>query len=188
LESTEDLRQRFERSINPLTLYDVETRVGPNRVLESLDGLKPVRTVARLGLLGDDLGRLFDNWTGRSRAFEFKRECIAAEAGAVPPPGKETSLQLARLWAAEEVGRLREARHSDEAAHVAAKHQLVTPVSGAVVLETQAQYQRAGLQPAAPESVPSVPEPSSVWLIGIGFLVLSARFLVRRRRHGTRQL
>jgi hypothetical protein len=182
LESTEDLRQRFERSINPPVLYDIETRVGPNRVLESLDGLKPVRTVARLGLLGDDLGRLFDTWTGRSRAFEFKRECIAAEPGAAPPPGKETSLQLARLWAAEEVGRLCEARHPDEAAQVATKHQLVTPVSGAVVLETQAQYQRAGLQPVAPESVPSVPEPSGVLLLGIGLLLLAGRVRGRRLR------
>ena len=83
-------------------------------------------------------------------------------------------MHLARLWAAEEVSRLCDARHSTDAMQLAARYQLVTPVSGAVVLETQAQYQRAGLQPAPPETVPMVPEPSPVGLLILGLALVAA--------------
>ncbi len=172
MESLDGLRQRFERSANPPLLFDVETQVGPDRILEKLDGLKPVRALLRLGDLGDDLGRLFATWDGHSHSLELNRESVPAEPSAAPPAGKETSLHLARLWAVGEVARLCEARLVSQATQLAAQHQLVTPVSGAVVLETQAQYQRAGLQPVPPESVPSVPEPSAGALMGLGLLLL----------------
>jgi hypothetical protein len=181
MDSVETLRQRFERSGNPPLLFDVEAQTGPNRIADALDGFKTVRSVARLGEVGEDLGRLFGTWTGRTPTFEFQRERLAAEASATTPPGKETSLHLARLWAAGEVARLREARHTDEAMALAASHQLVTPVSGAVVLETQAQYERAGLQPASPASVPVVPEPSASALLLLGLLLLLAPRLLARR-------
>lgn len=86
-------------------------------------------------------------------------------------------MHLARLWAAEEVGRLAEARRFEDATRLAARYQLVTPFSGAVVLETQVQYTQAGLQPVPPESVPAVPEPSStaLWLVGFVFVVTVLR-------------
>jgi glycine/D-amino acid oxidase-like deaminating enzyme len=58
----------------------------------------------------------------------------------------------------------------EDAMKAAANYQLVTPVSGAVVLETQAQYAQAGLQPVSADSVPVIPEPSGglLFLIGIG--------------------
>jgi hypothetical protein len=180
-ESVEDLRQRFERSLNAPLLVDVETQIGPNRVLEGLDGLNAVHPLPRLGDLGDDLSRLFATWTGRAPRFELIRESVPAAPSAVNPPGKEASLHLARLWAAAEAKRLLDARQNDAAIKLAARHQLVTPVSGAVVLETQAQYQRAGLQPATPESVPIIPEPSAAWLLALGLLFLTLRLVIRAR-------
>ncbi len=180
-ESLEDLRQRFERSARPPLLFDVETSIGPNRILEKLDGLKAVQSVPRLGDLGDDLGRLFGAWNGSSRWFELRRQRALAEPPTANPAGKEASLHLARLWAAEEVARLCAARHVQEAAELAARHQLVTPVSGAVVLETQAQYDRAGLQPAAAQSVPAVPEPSMAALLLLSVvLLLGARWSAKK--------
>lgn len=175
LSSPEPLRQRFERSHNPPLLIDVATTLGPDPVADTLDGLKSVHSLLRLGDLSDDLGRLFRSWNGRAKTLEFNRQRVESSEG--NPPGTETSMHLARLWAAEEVARLCAAHHPAEAAQLAARYQLVTPVSGAVVLETQAQFQRAGLQPAAPESVPSVPEPSA-GLLGLLALALLA---LRRR-------
>ena len=68
-------------------------------------------------------------------------------------------------------------------AQKAAQHQLVTPYSGAVVLETQAQYDRAGLKPVDGSTTPQIPtsgapEPSRMLLLMIGILSLMGR---RRR-------
>jgi hypothetical protein len=57
----------------------------------------------------------------------------------------------------------------------------VTPVSGAVVLETKAQYAEAGLAPtdgSEGPNVPTVPEPGTWALI----LSLALALLIARRR------
>jgi hypothetical protein len=57
---------------------------------------------------------------------------------------------------------------------------MVTPFSGAVVLETQQQYDDHGLTPAdgdATPHIPSVPEPSSSLLV-----MLAAAALLKRKR------
>jgi hypothetical protein len=177
LEPGEGLRQIFERSPNPPLLLELQTQPGPNRVLEKLDGLTSVRSILRLGEPGDDLSRLFKQWSSPAGALELVRERAAPAAANLPPPGTETSMHLARLWAAEEVSRLCAARHFADATQLAVRYQIVTPISGAVVLETQAQYQRAGLEPVSPESVPTVPEPSAglLLLLGLAFLILFKR-------------
>ena len=42
---------------------------------------------------------------------------------------------------------------------LASRYRLVTPVSGAVVLETQQQYDESRLTPVSSATVPTVPEP-----------------------------
>jgi len=58
---------------------------------------------------------------------------------------------------------------------------LVTPVSGAVVLENQQQYEAAGLQPVGSMTVPSIPEPGTMALIALGLAMLGFHW---RRRAG----
>jgi len=85
------------------------------------------------------------------------------------------------LWAIEEVRRLRAERKVEDAIRLAARYQLVTPVSGAVVLENAQQYRQTGLQPVDAETVPAIPEPATTVLFGLGALAL---WLWRRRRQG----
>jgi hypothetical protein len=171
-----DLRQRFERHANPPALIEIQAFAGPNRVAEELDGVRSVRSVMRLGSLKSDLERLFHSWDGKSTEWRLAREQVAADAAGATE-GQECSLHLARLWAAGEVARLTRARKVDDAMKAAANYQLVTPVSGAVVLENQAQYAQAGLAPVSADSVPVIPEPSASLLVLIGLAVMGLKKL-----------
>jgi hypothetical protein len=55
---------------------------------------------------------------------------------------------------------------------LASQYQLVTPVSGAVVLETKQQYDEARLTPVSQATVPTVPEPHEWALILIACAAL----------------
>jgi hypothetical protein len=93
---------------------------------------------------------------------------------------KEASKHVARLWAFDEVLRLIAQRQTEAAVRLAALYQLVTPVSGAVVLETQQQFQQAGLKPVDAQAVPTVPEPGPMLLLA---LAAGVAFAVRKRRN-----
>ena len=69
---------------------------------------------------------------------------------------------------------------TEEAVLLAARYQLVTPVSGAVVLETREQYEEAGLRPVEPGSVPTIPEPEIVLLLLVAGALLTFAFFRHR--------
>jgi hypothetical protein len=100
-------------------------------------------------------------------------ETVEAERG---------SDHLARLWAKGEIDRLIRVPPTNRtmALELATRYQLVTPVSGAVVLETQQQYDAAGLQPVPEGTVPTIPEPEewALMLVALGVLIYAYR-----RRH-----
>ncbi|MGE3309218.1 MAG: VIT domain-containing protein [Limisphaerales bacterium] len=178
LRPVETLRQRFERQRGGrgARLWDLSVRPGPNRVLEKLDGLEAVGTVPRLGSVGSDLTRWMAVLEGRETRWELAREWIEGDPEGIPPSaGLQASSHVTRLWALGEVKRLGRGGAAARAAQLAARHQLVTPYSGAVVLETQEQYERSGLQPVDPATVPVVPEPGAVWILAAGLVVLLAR-------------
>ncbi len=84
------------------------------------------------------------------------------------------------MWALSQVDLLRQGSSDDvaSATTLATRYQLVTPVSGAVVLETALEYDAAGLEPVDAASVPTVPEPE-VWAL---MLVAAAMLLWMARR------
>ena len=189
LRPVDELRQRWERRPEGPALYSLQTEVGPDRVSEKLDGVPAVVPVERAGDLRADLSRLFERLAGRNTQLRFVR--AGAGSGAARASGgreaKETSAHLARLWANDEVARLladRTKNRTDEAIKLAAHYQLVTPVSGAVVLETKEQYQQAGLQPVEPGSVPTIPEPEMVLLVFVAAALVTLAFFRRQQAGG----
>jgi hypothetical protein len=178
LQSAEALRQRYERRPEGPRLLEFQTQTGPNRILEQLDGLVAVESLPRTADSGGDLRSLFRSWAGQGRRWEWVRQRVSDAAG-VPSGAKEASLHLARLWAKNEIGRLAASRKTEAAVDLAGRYQLVTPISGAVVLETAQQYRESGLEPVPASSVPSIPEPSTGILLALGAGVL---LFVRRRR------
>lgn len=174
------LRQRLERDRRSTALVALPASSGPNVVARELGGERGFEEAVRTGSLGSDLARVL-----RERLSESTR-CVVARAREVPeerPPAGETvtSREIARLWARDEVERLVAQRRYDEATELAATYQIVTVASGAVVLENEAQYAEAGLEPVDPTTVPSVPEPELVVLVllALGALAWTAW---RRRR------
>jgi hypothetical protein len=107
----------------------------------------------------------------RVRTFERRRDRL--------PDVAVASDQLARLWAAD-VARQQLAKDPAGAARLAARYRLVTAGAGAVVLESQAQYAAAGLEPGAllgrepagPIGSAPVPEWSTWFLFATGLAVL----------------
>lgn len=177
LAPAEPLLQTWQRQGTQTPLYELQTAPGPDRVMEQLDGVAAVQSWPRLGSLETDLQRLFTGWRNGQR-LTLRRELVPTEAAARADGAVEGSLHLARLWASDQVRKLAAERKPNEAGQQAARYQLVTPVSGAVVLENQQQFDAAGLQPVDPQSVPSIPEPSAAAVLLLGGAML---WLARRR-------
>jgi hypothetical protein len=138
--------------------------------------LNAVENVLRLGSLRSDFDQLLARWTGKIPSFNLVRESVAASAETThgTPVGKH----LERLWARDEALHLAARRQRDAAVKLAAESQLVTPLTGAVVLETKEQYDRHNLKPADPTTVPSIPEPQTWLLVGVGIFA----FVLRRSK------
>ncbi len=178
LSAADGLVQALTRRSGEPRLFSVQTAPGPNRILKQLDGMPGVHFVVRRGSVGEDLRELFQHWSPEGAALRLELEHVQ-DPPKTEPGVREVSLHLARLWAAAEVRLLHATRQTEAAVHLAAAYQIVTPVSGAVVLETQEQYDQHGLQPADPATVPAIPEPRAVALL---VFVAAAWLMVGMRR------
>lgn len=160
LMTSEALRQRWERRPGGPIVHELIIGGGANAVAAGLDGLSRITQVPRTGTIEEDLRMLLDRFSGRRPAVGLRRERGTG-------PGERTSTHLARLWALDEINRLLASGKPEErskALELSIRHRLVTPVSGAVVLETAQQYKSAGLDvPDAKKgpAVPVIPEPET---------------------------
>jgi hypothetical protein len=110
----------------------------------------------------------------------------------VPPLGATTlpgSPHIARLayagWITEETKTGDTGSVTEDDMSKAIKLRLVTPVTGAVVLENSEQYKEHGLDPTAErDNIPTIPEPEETALALIVCLIL---FVLYRRRALTRR-
>ncbi len=175
---SEALLQALERGSVLPVIHAVEAMPGPNRLALAIYQSGALRRGPTAGAAGEGFkefltalreGRDEPGWTWRRSA-----------AGEIPE-GKKVWDHLARLWA---IGASEDPRMMvPEAARpgLAARYQLVTAVSGAVVLETMEQFASHGLTPvdadAAPH-LPGVPEPST----GILLMLSATAALLRRKR------
>lgn len=183
LTPVDELRQRWDPPYGP-KLYSVPTTDGIDEIEKRLDGIDEVQPIARSQLLQNDLENLFAQLTGRVKTLELVR---SSKKLAQQPQGVETSDHLARLWARDEVVRILAARDeslTDEATALAVHYQLVTPVTGAVVLETAEQYRASGLQPVDAGTVPTIPEPEMVALLIVAGAFLIWLMYMKHRKQG----
>jgi len=165
-------------------LYSVQVSPGQNELKRALARYPEIRPVAVTGDLSTTLDRLFSTWSGKRSGYRFERTHETVAPPASKPLAREAGSHVARLWAYDSVRDLASAidRSGDAAAAaLGIRYQLVTAVTGAVVLEAASQYDEAGLQPADAANVPTVPEPEVMGLLFIVVLVLG--YFARRTRH-----
>lgn len=180
LKPVDELRRGWERRAGVAPLVMVATANVPNRIAEELDGVAEVSTRLRRGDLQADIEGAFQELSGNQKPLRLTRERVSAKDFTLRADDVETSAHLARLWAKDAVeGLLQTAgddaareKATDEATALAVRYQLVTPVTGAVVLETKEQYEQAGLRPVAAGTVPTIPEPETVLLMIVVALFL----------------
>jgi len=183
LEPVELLVQRYERRPEGPRLHDFEVFPGPNRIIEKLDRVTSLQSTVRRGNVKDDLKRVFSGWRGGTRKIAATRSRIDRGNDRTMEGWKKTSDHLARLWAHDRIAALRLSKNQkdvEEAVRLAAIHKLVTPLTGAVVLETRQDYERAGLTPPEAHKVPTIPEPET-WILIIVSLAGLAWIFGRRR-------
>ncbi len=185
LASTQSLIQMWTRRAGSPAVYSLQTKLGRDAIERKLGELNVVETVPRFGGLGEDLRHHLSGISRQKRSFEFVR--IAESANDFKPltNAKETSAHLVRLWAKDEVERRLAGKSPEDekaALDLAVKYQLVTSVSGAVVLETQAQYDQFGLRPVDANTVPTIPEPEEYLLFGVVLSLIIWLFWQFRRQ------
>jgi hypothetical protein len=175
----EGTRSLLEQGLDRLTrlpkisLYSVQP--GPNKLLNDAKWVLVSRTISRLGSVEEDLGSFFESlYSTRSRPV-FQR--TAENSGLLSVTGSQ---HIARLWARDRVRSLFENNDENNAISLAANYQLVTAVSGAVVLENQEQYEENELTPVDKNTVPTIPEPHQ-WILAL-FVVIFILWFLRQNK------
>jgi hypothetical protein len=189
LGSTDALRQRIAWRPNGPAIHYLPVEPGPNRIAEAFNPADPVTRIPATGSPTESLAAFADSLRQPTLTWTFASLPSAdPDAAATGNPAVHTSDHLVRLWKYQDLlNRLRRqspdtAKLSDEAV----AYMLVTPVSGAVVLETQAQYAEAGLDDIDAALAPGhvIPEPQSLLLLLLGAAAITH---MRSRRQTTQR-
>lgn len=165
---SERLLQMLERGGNRPAFYALPVVDGANRLFESL-GRSGLMTPAPTNA---------DNAAGLSAWIDLLHKGEetfswqwSRRADATGLTGNKVSDQLARYWAMEQVAQTKDNK-------LAVHYQIVSYVSGAVVLETMEQYKRHGLTPVDATTTPeikNIPETSTALMLLFGSLIACLR-------------
>lgn len=181
LSSDAALRQRLERSPKHPQLFAMQTAAGPNRILEQWDA-GAIQSLPRWNSLENDLADWCRQLGAKTGPWRFQRRAVSLDAIPDLDEVPEVTDHVRRLYVADQIESLASTGDRKKAVQMAGQHQLVTSVSGAVVLETKEQFDRAGLSPVDPAEVPVIPEPASWLLLCLGLCLGMFRCFRPRRR------
>jgi len=170
--SSATLTQLLERGERLPQLIRYQTDPGRAYTVQAAPLFERARMITRSADMPADLRAILAGMSGPSWRTDYRR---------VPAVGAPASAHLVRLWAARELsddgGATGDARKT--AILLAHRLNLITPVSGAVVLETDKDYRDNDLPVPTAGDVPTIPEPE-VWALLI-ILAGCTLWMLRRR-------
>jgi len=189
LGTTDELRQRMERRRDGPVVHTYAAIGGENRLLAGLADLPSFRAVPRYLPGNADLRSFVAELVGARERIVAARTRLPNTRPSAAGDGVETSDHLLRLWAADRIdallhpaaGRPPGLAERKQAVALAAQYQLVTAVSGAVVLDSQAATDAVAGSDPAQTSVPTVPEPETWALLALIAVLLLVAARARRR-------
>jgi len=160
----EELQQLMERGTVRPVIDECALVAGPNRLVEALYRNGCLHRIADPSGGEENLGRFLAKLRepGKEPGWQWRRSATADGLS-----GKKVWAHLARVWAIETAEDTTASTSDETRSSLAARYQLVTPLSGAVVLETRQQYADHGLVPGDPSAspqIPNIPEPSTMLL------------------------
>ncbi len=179
LQSPELISQYLRRRKGEIELVDVPLEQGPNRVLDRLSMRKDFMIYTQPSFLSKKSNTVVTSRRGGFWSRTFTKENSQDKQ----KEGVKTSPHMARIYAFQRVKKMwREGgqKNREDAIQIARNYNLVTPVTGAVVLESEEQYEEADLEHSDLAKVPSVPEPE-LWMLLIA--VAGSLFLLMLYRH-----
>ncbi|MBC7998253.1 MAG: hypothetical protein IAF58_09935 [Leptolyngbya sp.] len=145
--------------VHNVSLYDMQIVPGLNTIppalkLEDVSNLITSRIINHESTVGD-LKKLVSGWEKGVRSLAVVRT-VSAQLPDLPIVADKTvSAQMTALWARQEVSKLMESGHEPQAIKLASTYHLVSPVTGAVVLENAAASKYVDLRPGTFNDAPS---------------------------------
>ncbi|MBZ0189712.1 MAG: hypothetical protein K8F91_25930, partial [Candidatus Obscuribacterales bacterium] len=145
--------------VHGVRLYDLQIVSGPNSILHALEmkdvsNLIALKSVQHQSISGD-LQALLSGWEKDTTSLCIKRTISTDLPQEAVVMDRLASKQVSCLWAAGEVTRLIAGGEQKQAEGLAVKHRLITPVTGAVVLENTKDYESFLLYPRTFKSNPA---------------------------------
>jgi hypothetical protein len=168
----QSLNDRLQKHPNA-RLVSLQVAAGRNAILEQLKPGSEIEAIPLTDAPDEVLAATLAKLHGNVPVWQTQHEVTKEKPTGGGSEG--SSLHVVRLWANEKIRELIRGGFALEAVQMAQRYQLVTPVSGAVVLETAKQFEEAGLKPVDLDTTPTVPEPGTIALLVMGAIVLLAR-------------
>lgn len=161
----------------------VGVRVAPGRsVLADEERLVPTYEEGpRAGSVADRVRALANGWYAQRPTRELVLRSPATAPAGMAAASALAARPIVALWAARETARREAEGDTAGAIRVAVAHRVVTPATGALVLENDAQYKQTGIAGLDPGSVPISPEPATWAVLGIVAAALLVAIARRRR-------
>jgi hypothetical protein len=186
-------KNQIEQSITRLirlpkiSLFSLYT--GSNKLVEHPMWTFNSRTISRTHTVKNDLSLYFKSLFTTIKKPIFQRTLILSKKNA-----KKGSKHIARLWAKNRIDTLLTKKapslikkNTQKAIELSINYQLVTAVSGALVLENKQQYKDNHLMPVNKNTIPTIPEPHQ-WILAFIMVAFILWFFKRNKLYLTKKI